>query len=393
MLSDRDLELIQNAKEPVSDTLENRRIYTQFFENFMREVRPYSLQKNDSYHGFYSHTKQVGLFALDYALSLKENPVPVLIASAFHDCARLDDSYNETHALQAVPIARQFLSSLPLDKEISEKIMQSVAQHTTGKKAKNYIEACLWDADRTRLSWEREYDPRFFNTEKGNQIASLYYDDQQNYIQKQNDFLKEHRLFQKTPIFNVGENVSFYYPSSERNPMHLYSHPSAVYTILEENSIPLTEIQFKKEDITYPRFSFKKSPSWFLANIIRRNGPLLAKNPLEKPLNYSGIFDAGQITGIEWNDDKKNLSLRISGNGETKIISYPPQNDFLLGMSDGLTKALEKHLLDISPEYRKAYHQEMIDYIETGIAFQINYNQPQPERLLELYKKHHGKER
>ena len=191
MLSDNDLSLIQKAREPVSDTQENRRIYTQFFENLMQEVRPYSLQENVSYHGFYTHTKQVGLFALDYALSLGKNPTPVLIASAFHDCARMDDSYNETHAFQAVPIAKQFLSSLPLDKTMSEEITTAIAKHTTGKKAENYIEACLWDADRTRLSWERGYDSRFFNTEKGNTIASLFYDDQQDYIQKQNEFLKE----------------------------------------------------------------------------------------------------------------------------------------------------------------------------------------------------------
>lgn len=393
MLSDNDLNLIRQAKKTITDTLENRCIYTHFFENLMKEVRPYSLQENDSYHGFYTHTKQVGLLALEYALSLGENPAPILIASAFHDCARLDDSYNETHALQAVPIAESFLSTIPLDKEISKKITEAISLHTVGKTAQNNIQACLWDADRTRLSWEREYEESFFNTDKGKQIASLNPVEQQKYIQKQNDFLKKNNFFQTIPMFNQDEIISFYYPSSEKKANFLYSHPSAAYTFLNDPSIPLKKVCFKRENIVYPSFFFKKSLSQPLVNTIQKNGSLLAEIPLKEPFTYSGPFETGEITKIIWDEDKKKLFLNIYSNDEQKTVLYPPNNNLLLLRTDGLTQALEKHLLDISPEYRKIYNQEMIRHIETGVAFQINYTQPQSNRLLELYKKQQGKER
>ena len=56
------------------------------------------------------------------------------------------------------------------------------------------VSACLWDADRIRLSWEMGYEPKFFSTPYAKNIASLTKPQQDKYIKKQEDFLVAHNI-------------------------------------------------------------------------------------------------------------------------------------------------------------------------------------------------------
>lgn len=151
-------------------------------------------QKSYWFHGLYTHTDSVVFRGIYYALCLNENPVPVIFACAFHDLARTDDEYNETHWERAVPIAKEVMdnfSDVLTDTE-KESIIYAVKNHTIWLKASNYIQpldyisVCLWDADRTRLWWIYWYEPSLMSSEEAKKIASW---DAKDFLRFQNECL------------------------------------------------------------------------------------------------------------------------------------------------------------------------------------------------------------
>lgn len=158
----------------------------------MPAVQQVSQQPVWGYHGL-EHTEQVVLFGIDYALATGTNPLPVILACALHDCARTTDKYNITHAVSAEPIAREFLKQhqFNLSPKETEQIISAIVHHTEGRNASNAIAACLWDADRTRLSWQYGYHPVFYATERGKEVAQYTPGQQHRYLQQQVKFLKQ----------------------------------------------------------------------------------------------------------------------------------------------------------------------------------------------------------
>lgn len=150
------------------------------FSLYKREVLPLILdnpnvtQKREWYHGLYTHTENVVFRGICYAVSLWEDPIPVVLACACHDLARENDLYDEEHWKNAIPITQGIINNerFSLTKEQKKWIIDAVSNHTIWKDASNYVSACLRDADRTRLSWERGYRESFFNTEQWKIIAS-----------------------------------------------------------------------------------------------------------------------------------------------------------------------------------------------------------------------------
>ena len=85
--------------------------------------------------------------------------------------------------------------------ETSDNIVYAVQYHTQGTIAPDLISACVWDADRIRLSWEMGYHEKYFNTAYGNYIASLPPQmsdngrlSQEQYMKNQNKFLRRHNI-------------------------------------------------------------------------------------------------------------------------------------------------------------------------------------------------------
>lgn len=149
------------------------------FNFYINELKPliieYGTQKIDGIHGLNTHTNAVVFRGIDYALSLRKDPKPVIFACAFHDMARVNDCEDYEHGKNAIPMAKKVLDKFPdlFDKQTRFNIYRAVIEHTQKKPsvAPDYIAACLWDADRTRMSWKYGFKPEFFNTERGKYVA------------------------------------------------------------------------------------------------------------------------------------------------------------------------------------------------------------------------------
>ena len=58
---------------------------------------PKVTQQKEWYHGLFTHTQNVVFRGICYAVSLGEDPIPVVFACACHDLARVNNSYDEEH--------------------------------------------------------------------------------------------------------------------------------------------------------------------------------------------------------------------------------------------------------------------------------------------------------
>ena len=164
----------------------------EYFDFYQKKVFPYvkkyATQPLKGYHGLEDHTDAVVFRAIDYALELGKNPIPVIFAAACHDMARIQDGPDEGHAERAVPLARKVMNRFPkrLTETEKETVLTAIRMHTIGTQTSDYICACLWDADRTRLAWERGYHEYHFNTPYAKKIAS---GNSVEYIKRQNRIL------------------------------------------------------------------------------------------------------------------------------------------------------------------------------------------------------------
>lgn len=158
--------------------LNKNRFITSTFDWYLQNVLPIvsqnAIQRKYGYHGLYTHTSAVVFRGIDYALALGQNPKPVVLACAFHDMARINDYDDLEHGKNAIPLAQRLLLEIPYQISPIERnaIMFAVENHSLNLDAPDYISACLWDADRTRISWECGYEDRFFTTQRAKQIAS-----------------------------------------------------------------------------------------------------------------------------------------------------------------------------------------------------------------------------
>lgn len=166
----------EDIKTPKS--IEKIRNAFSFYEN---EVLPLILnnqkvtQKKEWYHELCTHTKNVVFRGICYAVSLWKDPVPVIFACACHDVARTHDDDDFEHWKNAIPIVTELINNDNFNLSENEKvqIIEAVRDHSLYcVKATNYISACLWDADRTRLSWECGYYEKHFNTELWKIVSS-----------------------------------------------------------------------------------------------------------------------------------------------------------------------------------------------------------------------------
>lgn len=166
-----------------------------YFNQILPQISEITTQSRYGYHGL-SHTSQVALFGLDIAYTINQDALPVLLAAGLHDCARTNDAWCTEHGPRAALVARDFLTThyRNIPESTVRQIMYAVGNHTVGRAAPDGVSACLWDGDRIRLSWEYGYNPDFFNTMRGREIASLSHDGQRGYIDEQDAFLVRNRI-------------------------------------------------------------------------------------------------------------------------------------------------------------------------------------------------------
>ena len=166
--------------------------YFTFFEKDLLpriEASGLALQKKDGWQGLETHSKGVVFRGIDYALSINKNPIPVIFAAALHDIAKTTTS-EKNHEIKAIPIAKKIMLQYRdlISKEEENAILYAIANHTKGKTPPDYISACLWDADRTRVAWILGYQESYFYTNRAKEVATK---DAEEYLDYQNKCLQE----------------------------------------------------------------------------------------------------------------------------------------------------------------------------------------------------------
>ena len=151
-----------------------------YFDFYQQKVLPV-INKTKSvtqqeywYHWLYTHTEWVVFRWIFYSLSMNKNPIPVIFACAGHDLARRHDWEDIYHWPNAVPIISEIMehfNDILTDKE-KDMVREAIKNHTIWKIAPDYVSACLWDADRTRLSREGIFLEKCYNTEIWKKVAS-----------------------------------------------------------------------------------------------------------------------------------------------------------------------------------------------------------------------------
>jgi len=151
-----------------------RKYFDFYTKHILPHVRLCSTQNPSGCHSLDKHTSAVVFRGIDYALSLHENPMPVVFAGAFHDMARKNDCFDTEHGANAVPAAKIIMQGFQdiLSESVQDSIIYAIKYHTIGRIAPDYISACLWDADRTRMSWIYGFDEKCFNTDRAKYVAS-----------------------------------------------------------------------------------------------------------------------------------------------------------------------------------------------------------------------------
>jgi len=125
----------------------------------------------NGYHGL-QHSLDVGLLGVVLA-HLHEIPAtPVFLAGLAHDLRR--DAPKDNHNAQESAALYQELIKGPWGAYASKfdrEIIDAVASHSSLHEAPSMTAKVLRDADRVRLSWERGFDERFFETYWGKEFA------------------------------------------------------------------------------------------------------------------------------------------------------------------------------------------------------------------------------
>jgi sulfatase maturation enzyme AslB (radical SAM superfamily) len=97
-----------------------------------------------------------------------------MIAGLLHDAGRSDNAADPGHAALGSDIATLVLESWLghwLDAPVRAAVVEAIRHHAVEGPATGDIAACLRDADRLRLAWERGFDPRCFTTPAGAEFA------------------------------------------------------------------------------------------------------------------------------------------------------------------------------------------------------------------------------
>lgn len=204
-----DYHYLRHRPSVIKSAIRTREYYTRMFiDKILPMIEKIGTQPKYGYHGIYTHSFQVVQFAIECAISVGTDPLPIMLGAALHDIGRKNgDNDDFSHASRGAKIAQKFLEQNFPDMfpGTLDKIVYAIKNHTIGTKAPDLISACVWDADRIRLAWEKGYNEKYFNTAYGKYIARLprdrdtikaYYD---HYYPLLYCFLYEDKTHKKLP--------------------------------------------------------------------------------------------------------------------------------------------------------------------------------------------------
>ena len=125
----------------------------------------------NGYHGL-QHCLDVGLLAVVLSYLHETPATPVFLAALTHDLRR--DAPRDQHNAKDSAVLCQELIEGPWAAYTSDfdlEIFDAVAVHSSLHQAPSMMAKILRDADRVRLSWERGFEERFFETDWGKEFA------------------------------------------------------------------------------------------------------------------------------------------------------------------------------------------------------------------------------
>ena len=125
----------------------------------------------NGYHGL-QHCLDVGLLAVVLSYLHETPAAPVFLAALTHDLRR--DAPRDQHNAKDSAVLCQELIEGPWSAYSSDfdlEVFDAVAVHSSLYQAPSMMAKILRDADRVRLSWERGFNERFFETDWGKEFA------------------------------------------------------------------------------------------------------------------------------------------------------------------------------------------------------------------------------
>jgi len=126
----------------------------------------------DSYHGF-GHGRDVALTTVVLSYFEGVNPLPAFLAALCHDLESNLKSTRLNRAERSAQIVESIFSTVwsDFDGGATNDIIHAVRTHSKTGSHLSKTSAILRDADRLRLAWERGYNPKYFHTTLGHELA------------------------------------------------------------------------------------------------------------------------------------------------------------------------------------------------------------------------------
>lgn len=126
----------------------------------------------DAYHGF-GHGRDVALTTVLLSYFEGVNQLPAFLAALCHDLEPTLKSTRLNRAEVSAQIVERIFNNewSDFDGGATKEIIDAVRTHSKTGSYLSKTSAILRDADRLRLAWERGYNPKYFHTKLGHELA------------------------------------------------------------------------------------------------------------------------------------------------------------------------------------------------------------------------------
>ena len=166
-----------------------------FYDQILPEIIKISRPALDGKYGI-QHVQDSVLMALDCAIVCKCDPLPVILACAFHDIMQSDTTLTPDHGALAVPYAYNFITQNFPKMHVGtiDSILNAIKKHSGTQRAPDITAACAWDGDRIQKAWQDIYKYELLNTHNGQNLASMPQTSRDAFFNKLDKLLNQHGI-------------------------------------------------------------------------------------------------------------------------------------------------------------------------------------------------------
>jgi hypothetical protein len=170
-----------------------------FYDQILPEIIKISHPALDGKYGI-QHVQDSVLMAIDCAIVCKCDPLPVILACAFHDIMQSDTTPTPDHGALAVPYAYNFITQNFPKMHIGtiDSILNAIKKHSGTQRAPDITAACAWDGDRIQKAWQDIYKYELLNTHNGQNLAGMPQTSRDAFFNKLDKLLNQHGVHRIT---------------------------------------------------------------------------------------------------------------------------------------------------------------------------------------------------